>query len=112
MTDMVEVIQQCWQTAEDHGFHAVNRTFGDTIALIHTEVSEAYESFRERGHFPDYVEVDGKPEGTLVELADIVIRVFDTAISEVGSSAEQFEAVMLHKMAYNKSRPYLHGKVI
>lgn len=104
------VIRECWQIAEDHGFHFVGRTFGDACALIHSEVTEAFESFREKGHYTAWIEVDGKPEGTLAELADIVIRVFDTAVT-IGSP-ETFAEVIKHKMEYNKTRPYMHNKAM
>lgn len=105
--DIEQVIQDCWQNAEDHGFHQVGRTFGDACALLHSEVSEAFEAFRDKKS--EYYEVDGKPEGPLAELADVVIRCFDTALDNLGASAEKFVGVLEAKMAYNRSRPYLHG---
>ena len=110
--DIVDIIHECWQTAEDHGFHGVGRSFGDTVALIHTEVSEAYEAFRKDGKMSAYTEVDGKPEGVVVELLDAVIRIFDTCIGEAGMSAEDVALWLEHKMAFNKTREHLHGKVI
>lgn len=107
-----DVIHECWQTAEDHGFHNVNRTFGDACTLIHTEVSEAYEGFRSDGRHPEYSEVDGKPEGTLAELADVIIRCCDTALHDVGATASQFARIIEQKMAYNKTRPFKHGRAL
>jgi hypothetical protein len=105
-------IQECWQIAEDHGFHGVDRTFGDTCTLIHSEISEAYEAFRKDGRHSFYTEVDGKPEGSGVELLDAVIRIFDTLQGECGLTAVQVAIMLDHKMEYNRTRPFLHGKVI
>ena len=106
-----DTIQECWQTAEDHGFHSVKRTFGDACILITTEIVEAFESYRKNGRVVKYYFTpEGKPEGTGVELADAVIRIFDVAVEECVLSAAQFAQTILTKMDYNKSRPYLHGK--
>lgn len=35
--------------AKEHGFHDVSRTVGDGVALLHTEISEAFEAYREGG---------------------------------------------------------------
>jgi hypothetical protein len=116
---LAQVILECWQTAEDHGFHeptqmsGQSRTFGDTCALITSEVSEAYECYRDfsKGGFKERVE-NGKPEGPGAELADAVIRIFDTAVFDLKMPPTQFAGIILDKMEYNKSRPYKHGRDI
>lgn len=79
------------------------------IALIHTELSEAAEEIRR----PDtgmttiyYRETDGKPEGVPVELADAIIRIADFA----GRYGIDLEAAIAEKEAFNRSRPFRHGK--
>lgn len=54
---------------------AIQRNFGEVIALMHSELSEALEAHRR--DLPD----DKLPHraGVEVELADCVIRIFDTA---------------------------------
>lgn len=106
----VDVIQECWDTAEAHGFHS-GRTFGDACTLIHSEISEAYEAYRVDGAHDSH-SIDGKPEGTVAELADAVIRLFDTALFDCGQTAQSFATTILEKMRYNRTRPWMHGKII
>jgi hypothetical protein len=66
------------------GWRAEPKTFGDFVALLHSEAAEVLEAYR------DYRLTDGtdterwnaaglsKPEGVGSELADMVIRLFDT----------------------------------
>ncbi len=81
-------------------------TFGDVCALLHSEVSEAYEDYRNgHGIRTIYYEKDGKPCGIPIELADLIIRILH--------NAERFdidiEAAIDEKQAYNEIRPYRHG---
>ena len=75
-----------WQVAvrninEAKGWFDSDRTFGDDMALLHSEVSEAFEAFRKHGT-EDVTLSDGnsggftpKPEGVGSELADVLVRI-------------------------------------
>lgn len=75
--------------------------------LVVTELAEAAEAYR----LPDSdirvttIGEGGKPEGFPSELADVVIRVFDTAESLGIDIASEIE----RKMTFNATRSYRHG---
>lgn len=128
----------CYQTSKDHGFHDSPKTVGDDIALMHSELSEAYEDFR-AGHAPNEswyeerpivddgiagaiagapsvrttkaIRGDGKlnkPCGIPSEIADVIIRAFDFC----GRNNIDIQKAVEEKMAFNRTRPFKHGKVI
>lgn len=91
------------KNAVAHGWWDEQRSIGDIVALIHTEVSEAFEEFR---NGKDYVYYEnGKPEGVAIELIDAVIRIFDF----LAYQGIDIYKLMVEKHEYNKTRPYKHG---
>lgn len=77
----------------------------EALALIHSEVSEALEAYRNDAYLTMRLEKDGKPEGFVVELADVLLRVFDLC----GALGLNLEQALVRKHEFNKTRPYRHG---
>lgn len=103
-----DAVKASYENAKDHGWHDQERTIGDLICLMHSELSEALEEHR-NGKAPTEIYYNEskptKPEGIPVELADCVIRIFDFC----GLYGIDLEEALKIKMFYNKSRPYRHG---
>jgi NTP pyrophosphatase (non-canonical NTP hydrolase) len=109
------------EIATSKGFK--DASFLECIALIHSELSEAVEDYR-NGLLPkeyEYQPPNGtrgavsisfvpgwKPCGIPSELADVIIRVLHLC----GQEGIDIERAVTEKMAYNRTRPFKHGKKI
>lgn len=105
MARLNEWCEDIHRNAQEHGWYAEKRSFGDIVALCHSELSEALEAHR-NGE-PLFHVVDGKPEGEATEMVDCVIRIMDWFGS--GAAGVDMETVLRAKFLYNKGRPWRHG---
>jgi len=117
-----------------NGWFESSRAFSDDIALLGTEVSEAYEAYRYNGDpsmryysrpgngspvftsqptrpdplrhaWEDGAVVPNKPEGVPSEIADVIIRALDTCY-RYGINPDE---VVREKINYNRTRGHRHG---
>ena len=97
------------KNAVAHGWWETKISFGQEIALMHSELSEALEDYRNNLEFNEIYFDGDKPYGIPVELADCVIRIFGIC----GAYKIDLQKAIIKKMAYNEKRTYKHGgKVI
>ncbi len=96
-----------YEAAQRRGFHSGEPSIWKFLGNLHSECSEAWEEARKPDFEPGrtYYREDGKPEGLPSELADLLIRVADTA----QTFGIDLEAAVREKMAYNETRPHRHG---
>lgn len=103
---------------EANGWFESDRTVGDDLALLHSEVSEALDAYRDHGlddptgQCPE--DFNGrhlhgaspcKPEGFGSELADVLVRLLDTCERRGVDLAAEYE----RKVAFNRTRGHRHG---
>ena len=102
---ITDLVTEAHALAHSKGWWDKDYNIPEKLCLIHSEVSEALESYR-RGEALEWLDaVTGKPEGLSAELADVVIRVADLC----GALDIDLEAAVKVKHEYNKTRPYRHG---
>lgn len=100
-----DFVHEAHQNAINKGWYEDPKSFGDMIALMHSELSEALEDHRNGHGFRETYYEGNKPCGIPTELADAVIRIFDTC----GYLGIDLESAIRAKMAYNFTRPLRHG---
>jgi len=104
--DIKTLIRKSHKTATEKGWwDPPKREIPELLALIHSEVSEALEAYRIGEIDTAWYEGNGKPEGFVIELADVVIRIADLC----GEFNLDLENAIVEKMAYNETRSYRHG---
>ena len=92
-----------FEISDNHGFEDdASYNFGEKLALMHSELSEALEYYRhgdpESDHIPGF-------SGIEEEYADCIIRIMNSAQRHGFRIAE----AVLAKQAFNASRPFKHG---
>ena len=101
-----DLVKRAHDNSVKHGFWEKDRNFGEVIALMHSELSEAFEEYRKgKGINESYYEDGKKLCGIPSELADVIITIFDFC----GGNDIDLEKIIIEKMEYNESRPYKHG---
>lgn len=104
MKSLLDMAEEVYQNNVNKGWYDDQRSFLEAMALLHTEVSEAVETWRDIG-FEKRTDASGKPDDVGSELADVLIRLLDDCYR----NGIDLEAEYERKMAFNRTRSYRHG---
>ena len=87
----------CNKISVEHGFWEASTNILEKICLVHTELSEAAEEYRQKNF---------NQAAFTEELADTLIRIFDLS----GHMGLDLDKAVNDKIEINKARKFLHGK--
>jgi hypothetical protein len=96
------------EIAQIKGWWEPGKSFGEQIVMMHSELSEVIEAYREEDGDTTSIwlkNFTSKPEGVPIELADLSIREFDTCEYY---GIDLLDAILM-KALYNLQRPQRHG---
>jgi len=103
-----DLAECAYRVAQSRGWDDSQLSFGDQIAHLHAELSEAFDAFYKSGFSDSYSHGEGsmrKPEGVRAELADVLIR-----LAHVSYSRDlDLGAKVVEKLGYNATRSFRHG---
>ena len=102
--DLKKMQNDVFEWAKSKGWTDKEVSTPEQIALIHSEASEALESWR-KNEPVSWVDNNLKPQGIGSEYADILIRVLHYSTLQ----GIDLESEYIRKMNYNYKRPYRHG---
>lgn len=126
-----ELAKEVHANAVAHGWWTPTPSFGEVIALCHSELSEALQAYRDGERLVDgactagadccrhwdicdsvgctiddnSAETNCKPEGIAVEMVDCLLRILDW----LATTGIDIDKLVEAKHEYNKTRPYRHG---